>query len=220
MQENGLNDVIKLSETLKSSSQCILFTGEEISAFTLDSLLNGEKVIENQNASEFYRKLKKLHTHINFSKIITQNIDNGHLKSGIQLSELLEYHGNYTRGICINCGFVQELQISDYTPIDSVNLNCCRCKGHIKSSIIDFGDIIDEQIHRKAIEVAMKSDMCVVIGSDLIHHPSSDIPNIITLRQKKLILITKNVTPFDKYAYMIFRDKPIEIINILLDQIS
>ena len=64
--------------------------------------------------------------------LISQNVDNLHLKSGIRPDLLAELHGNVTKLQCRRCGFK-----CDSFP----DLNTCPiCGGKLVSSVVNFGD--------------------------------------------------------------------------------
>ena len=68
--------------------------------------------------------------------LISQNVDNLHLKSGIRPELLAELHGNITKLRCPNCGSVYDR---------SSGLRSCRCGGALASSTVDFGQPLPER---------------------------------------------------------------------------
>jgi NAD-dependent SIR2 family protein deacetylase len=69
--------------------------------------------------------------------LISQNVDNLHLKSGIRPDLLAELHGNVTKLRCRGCGFK-----CDHFP-DLVT--CPICGGRLASSVVNFGDPLPEK---------------------------------------------------------------------------
>lgn len=68
--------------------------------------------------------------------LISQNVDNLHLKSGMRPELLAELHGNITRLRCTNCGRTYDR---------SSGLRSCRCGGALISSTVDFGQPLPER---------------------------------------------------------------------------
>lgn len=69
--------------------------------------------------------------------LITQNVDNLHLRSGIKPELIAEFHGNITRLRCTSCAS----QIDSFP--DLLNTRCPICeKGKLVSSVVNFGDPI------------------------------------------------------------------------------
>jgi NAD-dependent SIR2 family protein deacetylase len=129
--------------------------------------------------------------------LISQNVDNLHLKSGIEPERLAELHGNMTRLRCKICGdSVSMFEGSEY----------CRCGGALVKSVVDFGEPLPEKDLRLAFEHSRKSDLFVVLGSSLVVTPAADMPREALHSGAKLVIINQGETPFDKVASMRFHE--------------
>ena len=64
--------------------------------------------------------------------LISQNVDNLHLKSGIKPERLAELHGNLTKVRCVACEFKMDRVEGERT--------CPLCGGKLKSTVVNFGD--------------------------------------------------------------------------------
>jgi NAD-dependent deacetylase len=120
--------------------------------------------------------------------LISQNVDNLHLKSGIKPELLAELHGNITKLRCKNCGN----QVSR-----SAAFKSCRCGGELVKSVVDFGESLPEKDLRLSFEHSRKSDLFVVVGSSLVVTPAADMPLEALLSGAKLVIINQGETPFD-----------------------
>ncbi len=135
--------------------------------------------------------------------LISQNVDNLHLKSGIQLDLLAELHGNITRFRCTGCG----------NTIDrSLGKKICECGGTFLSSVVDFGQSLPERDLMLAFEHSQKSDLFVVVGSSLVVTPAADMPQEALRSGAKLVIINQGKTPFDRYAHLRFSEKIGEVL--------
>ena len=68
--------------------------------------------------------------------LISQNVDNLHLKSGIDPNILAELHGNRTKLLCTRCA---------KTIDKSSGRTNCDCGGQLTSSVVDFGQSLPER---------------------------------------------------------------------------
>jgi NAD-dependent deacetylase len=131
--------------------------------------------------------------------LISQNIDNLHLKSGISPELLAELHGNLAKVRCRSCQFV----------MDNFNdrMKCPQCNGAMKSSVVDFGDMLPEKDLDLAVRHAQDCDLLLVVGSSLVVTPAADMPRLALERGAKLVIINQGATPLDNYAEMLFAEK-------------
>ena len=129
--------------------------------------------------------------------LISQNVDNLHLKSGIRPDLLAELHGNITRLRCRRCGetFSREEGRSR-----------CRCGGTLGKSVVDFGESLPQKDLMLSYGHAKKSDLFVVAGSSLVVTPAADMPREALLSGAKLVIINQGETPFDRAANLRFRE--------------
>jgi len=129
--------------------------------------------------------------------LISQNVDNLHLKSGIRPELLAELHGNITKLRCTRCG--KTLDRSD-------GQTMCQCGGILTASVVDFGQPLPERDLRLSFEHSQKSDLFVVVGSSLVVTPAADMPREALRAGAKLVIINQGETPFDSYAHLRFKE--------------
>ena len=129
--------------------------------------------------------------------LISQNVDNLHLKSGIKPELLAELHGNITKFRCINCGNLINR---------SEAFKSCRCGGELVKSVVDFGEPLPEKDLRVSFDHSRKSDLFVVVGSSLVVTPAADMPREALLSEAKLVVINQGVTPFDHMVSLRFHE--------------
>lgn len=130
--------------------------------------------------------------------LISQNVDNLHLKSGIHPDLLAELHGNITRFRCTDC---------EKTIDRSSGKQICECGGTLISSVVDFGQALPERDVMLSFEHSKKSDLFVVVGSSLVVTPAADMPEEALRSGAKLVIINQGETPFDRYAHLRFSEK-------------
>lgn len=135
--------------------------------------------------------------------LISQNVDNLHLKSGIRPDLLAELHGNITKLRCTGCG---------KTVDRSTGKETCPCGGTLTRSVVDFGQALPERDLMLSFEHSRKSDLFVVVGSSLVVTPAADMPKEALRSGAKLIIINQGKTPFDPYAHLRFHEKIGEVL--------
>jgi NAD-dependent deacetylase len=135
--------------------------------------------------------------------LISQNVDNLHLKSGIQPHMLAELHGNIAKLRCRRCGETFDR---------SEGRTRCLCGGVLGKSVVDFGESLPEKDLMLSYEHARKSDLFVVVGSSLVVTPAADMPREALLSGAKLVIINQGETPFDGMANLRFHESIGEVL--------
>jgi len=132
--------------------------------------------------------------------LISQNVDNLHLRSGIRPELIAELHGNMTRLRCVQCGETIDRSSSS-------GRITCYCGGRLTGSTVDFGQPLPEKDLRLAFDHSRKSDLFVVVGSSLVVTPAALMPEEAINTGAKLVIINQGKTPFDQYAQIRFFEK-------------
>lgn len=127
--------------------------------------------------------------------LISQNVDNLHLKSGIRPGLLAELHGNMTKLRCNRC---------QQTIDQATAKSRCPCGGSLVSSVVDFGQSLPEKDLALSFEHSRKSDLFVVVGSSLVVTPAAEMPKEALMVGARLVIINQGETPFDSHAQLRF----------------
>ena len=135
--------------------------------------------------------------------LISQNVDNLHLKSGIRPDLLAELHGNITRLRCMRCG---------ETVNKSTGLSSFQCGGRLVSSVVNFGESLPQRDLGPSFEHSRKNDHFVVVGSSLVVTPAADMPLEALRSGARLVIINQGETPFDRRAHLMFHEKIGEVL--------
>ena len=132
------------------------------------------------------------------SFLVSQNIDNLHLKSGIRPELLAELHGNVARLRCQRCGTHVET---------AAGLKKCSCGGKLVPSVVDFGQSLPEKDIEDSFRHAQQCDLLVVVGSSLVVTPAADVPVIAYEHGARLVIINQGETPLDDIAHLRFDER-------------
>jgi len=128
--------------------------------------------------------------------LISQNVDNLHLKSGINPDRLAELHGNLTKVRCEECQFKMDRMEGER--------ECPLCGGNLVSTVVDFGMSLPEKDLMESYEHSRKCDLFVVVGSSLVVYPAADMPRVALQAGARLVIINQGETPFDDQADLRF----------------
>lgn len=135
--------------------------------------------------------------------LISQNIDNLHLSSGIKPEILAELHGNLVRVRCVNC---------EETYPKEDDLPECQCGGKLKSSVVGFGDSMPTKDLNDSFEHAQSCDLFMVIGSSLVVTPAATVPQVAFEAGARLVIVNDGETPLDGIAQLRFEERIAQVI--------
>lgn len=143
-------------------------------------------------------KLAELESKGKLKGVVTQNIDGLHQKAGSKT--VYELHGSVLRNYCMDCH-------KFYGPeaiFNSTDIPRCECGGVIKPDVVLYEEGLDDDTVRGAINAIMEADTLIVGGTSLTVYPASGLINYFN--GKNLILINRDVTPFDRVANLVIND--------------
>ncbi len=131
--------------------------------------------------------------------LISQNVDNLHLRSGIRPELIAELHGNITRLRCQNCEFLMD-NFGDQIP-------CPICGGQMASSVVDFGQSLPQHDLEDAYGHSKRADLFLAVGSSLVVTPAAGMPRVALQAGARLVIINQGETPLDSAAHLRFEER-------------
>ena len=138
--------------------------------------------------------------------VITQNIDGLHERAGS--SPVYAVHGTAALHHCRTCGdektFEEIRAIRGGVP--GAVPRCAKCGGVYKPDITFFGEMLPEAAFRRAIALASRADLIVVLGSSLTVNPAATIPHYTIANGGRLAIVNKGDTPSDDLAFFLGDD--------------
>lgn len=163
--------------------------------------------------------------------LISQNVDNLHLESGIRPDKLAELHGNSTLMRCLGCNTLfkrEEVGWDDLkwgkgyrtSPPVKGQPTCPKCGGRLISSVVNFGDPMPEREMEQAIQHSRACDLFLIVGSSLVVRPAADMPHYALEAGSKLILINKGETPLDELVHLRIEGKAGEILPAIVARVK
>ena len=139
------------------------------------------------------------------SAVITQNIDGLHQAAGSQ--NVLELHGTIHRFYCTACG--KEMPEEEANACKGVPY--CTCGGVVRPDVVLYEEQLNNHILTESVRYISECDMLIIGGTSLNVYPAAGLVNYY--KGKKLVLINKQATPYDKYANLIINDKIGEVFD-------
>ena len=146
------------------------------------------------------------------SFLISQNVDNLHLRSGIRPDLLAELHGNVTKLRCSRCEFLLD-KLDD-------QIACPLCGGKLVSSVVNFGQSLPQKELVDSYQHSQYCDLFIVAGSSLVVTPAADMPKVALQAGAQLVIINKGETPFDRVAHLRFEEKTGEVLPPVVDRLK
>ena len=143
--------------------------------------------------------------------LISQNVDNLHLRSGIRPDLLAELHGNVTKLRCSRC----EFEMDRFPDLNS----CPLCGGKLLSSVVNFGQPLPQKAPADSYQHSKNCDLFIVVGSSLVVTPAADMPKVALESGARLVIINQGETPFDRVAHLRFREGIGEVLPPAVDQL-
>lgn len=143
--------------------------------------------------------------------LISQNVDNLHLRSGIRPDLLAELHGNVEKLKCRKCG----AQVNK-----SSGLVLCKCGGKPVSSVVNFGDPLPEKDLEDSFHHSSRCDLFIVVGSSLVVSPANDMPRVALRAGARLVIINQGETPMDRSCHLRFEEKIGDVLPASVNQLK
>ena len=132
-----------------------------------------------------------------------------HQKAGS--TNVYEVHGSPILHHCRQCGsektFDEILRMIEAGRRDGATfVPRCPCGGAYKPDITFFGEMLPERAFASAMELAVKSDVFLVLGTSLTVFPAAGLPRYTLQAGGKVFVVNAQPTSLDEYAAGVYRD--------------
>ncbi len=149
--------------------------------------------------------------------IITQNVDGLHQIAGN--SNVIEYHGNHRRLVCVGCS-----ARIDFTESEAGVLPyplCERCFSPMKPDVVFFGEPIPMLDMIRANEEAKKCNVMLILGTSGVVYPAADLPHLAHSNGAKIVEINIDDTPFTtSISDFFFKENASDVLPKILEHIG
>ena len=159
-----------------------------------------EMIFPDAQPNSAHIALAKLEQQRKLRAVITQNIDGLHQLAGSR--KVLELHGSVLRNYCLNCGakYGIDFMLKHRQDIP----HCLDCGGIVRPDVVLYEEGLDSRVVDAAERYISNADVLIVGGTSLVVYPAAGLINYF--RGRKLVLINKSVTDYDRKADLIVRD--------------
>ncbi|XP_066249787.1 NAD-dependent protein deacetylase sirtuin-2 [Euwallacea similis] len=123
----------------------------------------------------------------------TQNIDMLERVAGVPEEKLVEAHGTFYTGHCLECRAKYDLEwlreriFNDEIPI------CSHCPGVVKPDIVFFGENLPDNFHHSVERDFPKCDLLIILGSSLVVHPFAGLVDLVSSMTPRLLINREKV---------------------------
>ena len=145
-----------------------------------------------------HKKLAQWEQEGRLSAIVTQNIDGLHQKAGSKT--VYELHGSVLRNYCTKC---RKFYPAEFIR-DSKDVPRCDCGGIVKPDVVLYEEGLDQDTVEKSIMAIRSADLLIVAGTSLTVYPAAGLLRYYP--GSRLVLINRDVTPFDEEANLVIHD--------------
>ena len=145
-----------------------------------------------------HKKLAQWEQEGKLSAIVTQNIDGLHQKAGSKT--VYELHGSVLRNYCTKC---RKFYPAEFIR-DSKDVPRCSCGGIVKPDVVLYEEGLDQDTVEKSIMAIRSADLLIVAGTSLTVYPAAGL--LRYYHGSRLVLINRDVTPFDNEANLVIHD--------------
>jgi NAD-dependent deacetylase len=145
-----------------------------------------------------HRKLAQWEKDGKLLAVVTQNIDGLHQKAGSK--RVYELHGTLQRNYCLRCG---EVYPAEYVK-NSTGVPKCSCGGTVRPDIVMYQERLDPEVLENSAAAMEQADLVIVGGTSLTVYPAAGLINYY--RGNRLVLINRDVTPYDHRADLVFHE--------------
>ncbi len=233
-------EIDRLRDMIAESGNIVFFGGAGVSTESgipdfrsVDGLYNQkykyppEEILSasffRRNPEEFYKfyrdklalgDVKPNHAHLRLAEleqegklkaVVTQNIDGLHQAAGSK--NVLELHGTTHRFYCVSCG--KEMPEAEVN--GSFGVPRCACGGIVRPDVVLYEEQLNDRVIAESIRYISLADMLIVGGTSLNVYPAAGLINYY--KGKKLVLINRQPTPYDRYANLVINEKIGEVFS-------
>lgn len=130
--------------------------------------------------------------------VITQNVDNLHQVAGSQ--NVIEYHGNARRLVCLGCHKKRPLVMSEIVELPPR----CSCDAVLKPDVTMFGEMIPKYAMFESEALAQKADVVIIVGTSAQVFPAAGLPYTAKQHGAFIIEANKEETDFTRSITDVF----------------
>jgi NAD-dependent deacetylase len=149
--------------------------------------------------------------------VVTQNIDGLHQRAGSHT--VVEVHGSIRAAICLECGERVTFEKVIAALRDAPAPPFPRCGAVLKPDVVMFGELLPAAAIDRAMELARRAGLLLVVGSSLEVHPVAGLPGETLSAGGELAIVNRGPTAFDDLASIRIDGAAGETLSALADSV-
>ena len=166
------------------------------------------------------------------AKLVTQNVDGLHELAleeaasegppqgdSAARAEPIRLHGSLFSTRCTGCSERTSDRYRVDTQSEASLPRCKKCAALLRPDVVWFGEGLDPEILRRAMDSAKAADVCVVVGTSGIVHPAASLPLLTKEAGGAVVEVNPEPTPLTDIAASSIRGRAGEILPTLLGSI-
>ncbi|GAA0662145.1 NAD-dependent protein deacetylase [Kitasatospora atroaurantiaca] len=140
-------------------------------------------------------------------RVLTQNVDGLHQRSGLPARKVLELHGTARQVQCVRCKVRSEMADAlERVAAGEPDPACLDCGGVLKPATVMFGETLDPVVLDQAGAIAKACDLFIAVGTTLQVYPAAGLAQVALDGGARLIIINAEPTPYDPVAHEVIRE--------------
>jgi NAD-dependent deacetylase len=143
-----------------------------------------KKIVHEVKPNPAHTALAQLENIVGDFTLVTQNIDNLHIRAGSR--NVLELHGNIERSYCIDCGAAASVEMG----AEKNAPRCSSCGGLVRPDVVWFGEMLPEGVFEAAAEAAGRCELFLTVGTSGAVYPAAGLP--LTARNRGAYVVEIN----------------------------
>lgn len=158
-----------------------------------------------------HRAIAEFEKHYPEMILITQNVDGLHARAGS--TAILELHGNISRNKCLKCGrpFEKEINLDEGLPL-------CECGGMIRPDVVWFGEMLPQDVLRRAFRAAEEAQVFFAVGTSAIVQPAASLPLIASRGGAFVVEVNVESTGLTPTVDLFLQGKSGEVLPRILEK--
>lgn len=155
------------------------------------------RVLLKAKPNNAHLALSRLETEGLLTGIISQNVDGLHELAGN--TRIVEIHGRIRYARCIGCSYMKRWDSIEKAAKDTDIPTCPMCNELLRPDVVWFGEGLDNEKWRKALEWVKEANLMIVIGTSGVVHPVASLPSYAK-QHAKIIEFNTEKTPISSIA--------------------
>jgi NAD-dependent deacetylase len=153
-------------------------------------------------------------------RVLTQNIDGLHQRTGLAERKVLELHGTMWTTTCTRCHTTMPTQrVRDRLTAGEHDPHCTSCGAILKLDTVLFGENLNPAIVGRAVAIVSNTPLLLAVGSSLLVEPAAQLCRVAVERGAHLVVINRDPTPYDDLATGVIRADVTDAVPDLVDQL-